>query len=80
MVRVGAVGGSVRLNKIIEDIFYSPFVRIADLAKKLNVTYPTVKADIKRLVQAGILGELDDMTPKTYYAPEVFNVAYEELR
>ena len=79
MRRVGAVGGSVRLNRIVEDIFYSPFVRIADLPKKLAVTYPTAKADVERLVQAGILSELDDMTPKTYYAPEVFSVAYEEM-
>jgi Fic family protein len=79
MTRVGAVGGSVRLNQIVDNIFQSPFVRIADLPKKLNVTYPTAKADVERLVQAGILRELDDVVPKTYYAPGVFNVAYEEL-
>jgi len=30
------------------------------------------KADIDRLVQAGILRELAKVTPKTFYAPEVF--------
>jgi len=25
------------------------------------------------------LKELENITPKTFYAPEVFNVAYEEL-
>ena len=79
MNRVRAVGGAIRLSQIVENIFYSPFVRIADLPKKLGVTYPTAKADIERLVQAGILSELDDITPKTYYAPEVFNVAYEAM-
>jgi Fic family protein len=77
--RVGAVGGSVRLNQIVEDIFHSPFVRIASLPKRLAVTYPTAKADVERLVQAGILSELENVTPKTFYAPEVFNVAYEEM-
>ncbi len=78
MKRVGSVGGSVRLNEIVERIFYSPFVRIADLRKMLGVTYPTAKADVERLEQAGILAPLPETTPKTYYAPDVFGVAYED--
>ena len=77
--RVADVGGTVRLSQIVEDIFYSPFVRVAALARKLDVTYPTAKADLKRLVEAGILRELSQASPKTYYAPEVFAVAYEEM-
>lgn len=77
--RIAAVGGSVRLTQIVEGIFYSPFVRIADLPRRLGVTYPTAKADVDRLVQAGILKELESTSPKTFYAPEVFNVAYEEI-
>jgi Fic family protein len=75
---VQKVGGSVRLHQIIEDIFRSPFLRVADLAKRLNVTYPTADSDVQRLVQAGIVRELPNIRPKTYYAPEVFGVAYEE--
>jgi Fic family protein len=44
----------------------------------LGVSYPTAKADVQRLVDAGILQELKDLTPATFYAPEVFNVAYAE--
>jgi Fic family protein len=77
--RLREVGGSIRLSQIVEEIFYSPFVRIADLPKKLLVTYPTAKADVDRLVQAGILRKLETITPTTYYAPEVFDVAYEEM-
>jgi len=77
--RITAVGGAVRLTQIVEDIFYSPFVRVADLPERLNVTYPTAKADVDRLVQAGMLKELENIAPKTFYAPEVFNVAYEEM-
>jgi len=79
MERLGRVGGSVRLNQIVENIFFSPFVRIADLPDQLHVTYPTAKADVERLVQAGILKELENATPKTFYAPDVFDVAYEQL-
>lgn len=79
MQRVTSVGGSVRLNQIVEDIFHSPFVRVADLPAHLNVTYPTAKADIQRLADAGILQELPNVNPRTFYAPEVFNIAYDEL-
>jgi Fic family protein len=77
--RLVEVGGSVRLNQIVEQIFDSPFVRIADLPDKLGVTYPTAKADVGRLTDAGILRELPNISPKTFYAPEVYSVAYEEL-
>jgi Fic family protein len=69
----------VRLTEIIQGIFTSPFVRIAQLAKRLDVTYPTAKSDIERLVQAGVLHQLPNVTPRTFYAPEVFKVSYGEL-
>jgi Fic family protein len=77
--KLSQVGGSVRLAEIVDDFFHSPFVRIADLPKRLDITYPTAKADIERLVEAGILKELSITRPKTYYAPDVYNVAYEKL-
>ena len=76
---VADVGGHVRLTEIIQGIFTSPFVRVAQLAKRLDVTYPTAKSDIDRLVQAGVLHELPNVTPKTFYAPDVFKVSYGEL-
>ena len=79
MERLADVGGNVRLNRIVEGIFESPFVRVADLCPRLQITYPTAKADIERLTQAGILKELSQISPKTFYAPEVFEIAYEEL-
>lgn len=79
MHRIAAVGGAVRLSQIVEDIFRSPFVRVAELRDRLEVTYPTAKADVDRLVRAGILKQLENIAPKTFYAPEVFNIAYEEI-
>ncbi|MCC6124736.1 MAG: Fic family protein [Pirellulales bacterium] len=77
--KVADSGGSIRLNSILERIFHSPFVRIADLPEKLGVTYPTAKSDVERLVEAGVLQELEGVFPKTYYAPEIYNVAYEAM-
>lgn len=77
--RAADVGGTVRLTDIIEGIFSWPFVRVSQLAKRLDVSYPTAKSDLERLVQANVLRELPNVTPKTFYAPEVFNVGYGEL-
>jgi Fic family protein len=79
MKRLAEAGGSIRLSQIVDLIFHSPFVRIPDLANRLNVTYPTAKSDVTRLVQVGILKELPIQPTKTFYAPEVFDVAYGEL-
>lgn len=74
--RINSMGGSLRLQQIVVGLFDTPYVRIADLSRKLGVTYPTAKADIDRLIAAGILAELSDIAPKTFFAPEVFEVAY----
>ncbi len=71
--------GSIRLAKIVDDIFHSPFVRVKDLPERLGCTYPTASSDVKRLVAAKILHPLPNTYPKTLYAPEVYNVAYEKL-
>jgi Fic family protein len=79
MQKLPGVGGSIRLNQIVEDLFRSPFARIPDIAGKLDVTYPTAKADVDRLVKAGILRELKNISQKTFYAPDVYNAAYGDI-
>jgi Fic family protein len=74
--RLKTVGGAGRLNQMVEDLFHSPFLQVANLSKRLRVTYPTAKADVQRLVAADILRELPEVSPKTFYSPEVFKVAY----
>lgn len=79
MTQIAESGGSVRLNQIVEAIFHSPFIRVVDLPDRLGVTYPTAKADVERLVDASILRALPDTYPKTYCAPELFAVSYDEI-
>lgn len=71
-------GASARLVKIIEGLFANAFVRVADLPARLDVTYPTAKADTDRLLTAGILREVPAATPRTLYAHELFEVAFAE--
>lgn len=77
--RVKAAGGNVRLYAIVEGLFRSPVVRIADLPKRLSVSYPTAKADVERLISAGILSEFADTPIRTVFAHEVFRIAYADL-
>ena len=76
--RVESVVGSIRLSHIIKRMFYSPFAHVAELACELGLTYPTAKSDVERVVAANVLRELETLSPRTYYTPEVFNVAYED--
>jgi Fic family protein len=78
-VRLNETGGHVRLHSIVDEIFNTPFVRVIDVQKRLNVTYPTARADLEKLALAGILKQLDGTKTKTYYAPDVYRVAYENI-
>jgi Fic family protein len=79
MEKLQDVGGSVRLGSIVDRMFYSPFIRVAEIQKEHGITYPTASADIQRLVKAGILQALPNVRPKTFYCPDVLNVAYDRL-
>lgn len=71
--------GAVRLGKIVDYLFNAPMIAVADLPELLEVTYPTAKSDVNKLVKIGVLKELAGRHPKTYYSPEIFAIAYEGL-
>jgi len=77
--RLAGKPASLRLKQIIDGLFQAPVVAIADLPQSIGVTYPTAKSDVAKLVKAGVLAEFPDHHPKTYYAPEIFAIAYEGL-
>lgn len=73
--RVSASNGSTRLHTILDSLFDAfPLVRISSLRETLGVTYPTVKSDIGRLRELGILEELPDSRPKAFYAPDIVRI------
>lgn len=67
---------SSRSHKIIEELFTSPIVTVASLAKDLGITYPTAKADVEKLVRVGILSELPGAYPRSFYSSEIMRIAY----
>ena len=72
-------GGNVRLQAILDQMFIHPFAGVADIARRLEVTYPTAKSDLDKLADVGILKLLPEHSPKTYFAPEIFKIAYENI-
>lgn len=69
---------SPRTHDLIEQLFVVPIVRISGVAKKHNISYPTAKSDIDKLIKAGILKELIDVFPKSHFSPEIMDIAYRE--
>jgi Fic family protein len=61
---------------IIDGLFTEPMLTIPDLARKHGVTYPTARSDVDRLIDAGILVELEGASPKVFFAPAIMNIAF----
>jgi Fic family protein len=71
--------GSVRLSGIVDGLFESPVVTVLNIKNKFAVTYPTARADLKKLAQMGILEETEGMGRITYYCPQIYDVTYEDV-
>jgi DeoR/GlpR family transcriptional regulator of sugar metabolism len=51
---------------------------ITAIAERFGVTYHTARADLRRLVDLGILREAANVHPRTFYAHEVMQIAYSD--
>lgn len=78
-MRGRVTSGSARLHQIIDELFVHPFVTIPNLRDLLQVSYPTAKSDVDRLIAASILEEVEaSSNPKAYVAREILAIAYRE--
>lgn len=75
--RVNTLGGSWRLQSIVESLFVAPVLQIPALANQYSVSYPTAKADVDKLLSVGVLQEIPESSPKAYFAPEILSITYE---
>lgn len=71
-------GGSVRLSGLVDRLFTSPVVTVKSVQKTCGVSYPTAKADLKKLNDFGILTPLVGMKLITYYCAPIYQVTYED--
>ena len=75
--RVISLGGSWRLQSIVDQLFITPVVQIPYLAERHEVSYHTAKADVEKLLSVGVLEEFSDASQKTYFSPDVLHITYQ---
>lgn len=69
--------GSFRLSVLVDDLFKSPVVTVTGVKKKFDVTYPTAKSDLQKLVSMGIIQDLEGRGLATYYCPTIYRITYD---
>lgn len=71
---------NVRLNKLIEMLFEYPVFTIPQVTKWLNVTYPTARNDVIKLIKLKLIvkSEITHGQSTFYLAPKILNIAYTE--
>lgn len=71
---------SARTHTIVRQLFKNPIVNISKVKKICGITsHNTAQRDIDRLVDAGILSLLGNRRPRSYYASEIWNIAYSDI-
>ena len=79
MEQLKQVRGSFRLNQIIEHLFESPAITVPQLVRMCDISYPTARKDIERLVSVGILSlSTISERPKVYFAPRILEIAFND--
>lgn len=62
---------------LVDHLFREPIVRVASVKQRFGTHYATAKADIEKLVECGILKELEgSQRPKSYFSPDIMGIAY----
>jgi Fic family protein len=72
-------GGSVRLSNFVDHLFYSPVVLVNSYRKRFGVTYPTARADLRKLEGAGIIQPLEYDGPLAYSCGQIYRVTFEDV-
>ena len=73
-------GENIRLNKIIEMLFEFPVFTIPQVSRWLNVSYPTARNDINKIIKLKLIVEsnIKHGQSKFYIATEILNIAHNE--
>lgn len=72
-------GGSVRLSHLVDKLFSGPVITVNQYKHQLGVTYPTARADLKKLEAAGIVRQLKDFEQITYVCDDIYRVTFGEV-
>jgi Fic family protein len=70
--------GLPRMYAFVESVFQRPAFTTKDVASWCSSSRPTAKADIKLLMEKGIVAHLEGKRPAAYYVPAIYAAAYSE--
>lgn len=74
------MGASIRLSQIIEGLFGSPVITIPQTAKTQQISYPTARSDVEKLVELEILKRSEiQKRPEVFFAHKIMDYAYSEF-
>jgi Fic family protein len=77
--RIERAEGSVRLSSISDSLFVLPAVRVTDVVKTFEVSYPTAKKYLDELESLGIVEPLPHAKQKTFFAPRILGIAHGDI-
>ncbi|MCE9603475.1 MAG: Fic family protein [Planctomycetia bacterium] len=77
--RIGKLGKRARLVELAKRLFTGPFIGISELSIEWKVYYQVAQRHLEELEKIGIVKELPGFQPRTFYSPEVYRIAYEDL-
>lgn len=72
-------GLTAKCQKIIELLFSTPVVSVLHLTRKLGMAYPTAKRHAERMMKTGILKELPNIYPRTFFSPQIMAAAFSDI-
>lgn len=70
--------GSVRLAKLVDGLFSRPVITVSQYKRHFEVSYPTARADLRKLETMGIVQELE-MQMITYVCSPIYSITYEDV-
>lgn len=73
-------GGSVRLSKLVDELFSRPVMTVNQYKSHFHVAYATARSDLKKLEALGIVQPLEGLTLITYYCAPIYEITYEDVR
>lgn len=71
---------SKRLDRIADNLFITPVTTAQRIAEEHEVTYPTARADIKKLESAGVVQaiRIEGKREKVFFSPEIIDITFAE--
>ncbi len=67
-----------RLPALIDSLMESPILKVSDVTERFQTTYETARTDLLHLENLGIIREIENVRPRTYYCPSICKVVYED--